>query len=196
MKVFSIIGKQKMREDIAPKLIKALEEDGHTVGFIKKTDNISSNSQTKRAVIWGEQQSLFYHEEKQTLLDLLELFDEEYVVVDNDEKSNVQKLLMYEEEDIENTDNIDELGSMHIMKRRDDLFFTADSDTDFEEIIKAVKEKVVDLQPLEEVELFVGGDSLRMDRIIKTILKNNVEAVATEVDGYKEDKNLQIRINK
>ena len=185
-----------MREEVAPKIIKALEEEGHTVGFIKKTENISSNSHTKKAVIWGENQSLFYHEEKQTLLDLLELFDEEYVIVDNDEKSNVQKLLMYEEDDLENTGNIDELGSMNILKRRDDLLFTADKDTDFDDIMKAIKEKVVDLQPLEEVELFVGGNSLRMDRVVKNILKNNVVSVAKEVDGYVDDADIEVRLNK
>lgn len=229
MKVFSIIGDKKMREDIAPKIIKALEDEGRTVGFIKRTENISSNSQTKKAVIWGERQSLFYHENKSTLLDLLKLFDEEYVVVDNDENSNVPKLLMYEEVDLDNTADVNELGNMHNLKRREDVFFTADKETDFDEIMKAVLDLEydaypdVDLDPVEDdsisgigmidnildgtalkeesmekedVELLIDDTALKMEPIVKAILKNSVEAVAKEVDGYKEDAEVTVVVRK
>ncbi len=229
MKVFSIIGDKKMREDIAPKIIKALEDDGKTVGFIKRTENISSNSQTKKAVIWGEHQSLFYHENKSSLLDLLKLFDEEYVVVDNDEKSNIPKLLMYEEVNLENTADVNELGNMHNMKRREDVFFTAEKDTGFDDIMKEILDLEYDIDPdiasdsmgdgeisgidlienildgtalkeesleKEDVELIIDDTALKMEPFVKAILKNSVEAVAKELDGYKEDTDLKVLVRK
>lgn len=230
MKVFSIIGNKKMREEIAPKIISALEESGNTVGFIKRTENISSNSQTKRAVIWGEHQSLFYHEASSSLLDLLKLFDEDYVVIDNDEKSNIPKLLMYEEVNLDNTSDVEELGAMNNLKRRNDVFFIAEKDTELTQIVESIKSKVFEILPdfdpdccddcgkscrdlnnsiikgeasrddctigKEEVELLIGDDSLKMVPFVKSILKNTVDAVAKELDGYKEDTDIEVRIRK
>lgn len=230
MKVFSIVGSKKLREDIAPKIIKELESQGHTVGYIKKTDHISSNSITKKAIIWGEHQSLYYHEGEQTLHDLLIQFDEDYVIIDNDEKSNIPKLLMFEEVNIENTTDVADLGAMNNLKRREDIFFTAEADTEFSEIIEAVKEKVFEVLPDfepdccdlcgkscrelneaiikgealredckiddEPIELRVGDEKLTMVPFVKNILRNSVEAVASELDGYKEDLDLEVRIKK
>lgn len=230
MKVFSIIGNKKLREEVAPKIIKYLEDEGKTVGFIKRTEQISSNSQTKRAVIWGEKQSLFYHEGKSDLLDLLKLFDEEYVIVDNDEKSNVPKLLMYEETNLEDTQDVNDIGAMNNLKRRDDLFFTADKDTPLPEIIAAVKGKVFEVLPdmdpdccdlcgktcreltkailrdealredctidKDPVELMVGEEKLSMVPFVKNILKNSVEGVARELDGYRDNQELNVKIRK
>ena len=230
MKVLSIIGEKKMREEVAPKIIRSLEEDGYTVGFIKKTDNISSNSQTKRAVIWGEKQSLFYHEEKSNLLDLLELFNEDYVIVDNDEISNIPKLLMYQEPDLDNTADINELGNMHNLKRREDVFFIAEKETDFDDIMDAVHEKVFKILPdfdpdccdecgmscrelnneiikgkatredctigTEDVELYIGDEKLKIVPFVKNILRNSVDGIAKELDGYKEKATLDLIVRK
>lgn len=230
MKVFSIIGSKKLRETIVPKIVKELENQGHTVGYIKTTDHISSNSITKKAIIWGERQSLFYHEGAQTLQDLLKVFDEDYVVVDGDEKSNIPKLLMFEEVNIENTTDVTELGLMNNLKRREDLFFTAEGNTEFTDIMNAIKEKVFEVLPdfdpdccdlcgktcrelneaiikgealrtdckidSDSVELLVGEDKLKMVPFVKNILKNSVEGVAKELDGYKDDENLEVIIRK
>lgn len=162
MKVFSIIGNKKLREEIAPKIIQSLEDEGKTVGFIKRTDQISSNSQTKRAVIWGETQSLFYQEGRSTLHDLLKLFDEEYIIIDNDENSNVPKLLMFEETNIEDTQDVNDIGAMNNLKRREDLFFTADKDTALPDIISAIKGKVFEVLPdLESDSCDICGKSCR-----------------------------------
>jgi hypothetical protein len=238
MKVFSIIGKQKLRENIAPQIIGALEDEGYSVGFIKKTDNISSNSRTKRAIIWGEHQYLFYHEHKSSLEDLLSLFDEDYVIVDNDEMSEVPKLLMYEEANLENTGNVDELGLMNKLKRREDLFFTADMDTDFEEIKQAIldnieeynlttaeeepeafEESMIETEPMistnvksllmdddtksytigeveETIILQVGDEDVEMEAFAKAVLKNSVEGIAKELDGYDEESDIRVHIKK
>ena len=229
MKVFGIIGNKKLREEIAPQLIKGLEDEGHTVGYIKRTDQISSNSVTKRAIVWGEQQSLFYYEGHQTVLDLLKLFDEDYVIVDNDEVSNIPKLLMYEEVALAGN-TVHDITSMEESKKRNDLFFTGYQDTKISDIIEAVKEKVFDVLPdfdpdccnkcglscrelneailkgiakredcqidKDPVELNVGTDKLTMVPFVKNILKNSVEAVAKELDGYREDEDLHVKIKK
>ena len=229
MKVFSIIGNKKLREHVARKIIRELENNGYTVGYIKKADQISSNSMTKKAVVWGERQSLYYHEGQQSLLDVLKLFDEDYVIVDNDEDSNVPKLLMYEAVALAGN-TVSDITRMEESKKRDDLFFTGYKDTRMSDIMTAVKEKVFEVLPdfapevcdecglscremneailkgvakrsdcridKDPVELSVGQDKMTMVPFVKNILKNSVEAVARELDGYKEDEEINVKIRK
>ncbi|MFO8060974.1 MAG: molybdopterin-guanine dinucleotide biosynthesis protein B [Bacillota bacterium] len=47
----------------------------------------------------------------------------------------------------------------------------------------------------DEVELYVGGRKIDMVPFVQALLRNAVEGVARELDGYRENARLEVRIN-
>lgn len=218
LKIISVLGITNSGKTMTiENIIKELKKRSYTVGSVKnihfeafKMDVEGTNTYRHReagatqVTAWGKYETDILFQEKLSLQKILSFYDHDYVILEGVNESWVPKILTaHDIKGIE--DKLD--NSVVAISGRISAQITEykglpaiNSLTNIEDLVNLIEEKSLDIntttQSKKGLLLKIDDNIIEINTFVQKILMNSIEAIVKELDGYKENGDIEICIKK
>lgn len=218
MKVISVVGISSTgKTTTIENIIKELKRRNYSVGTVKEIHfhafqmdvegtNTYRHKEAGASLVTarGAHETDILFQEKLSLDRILTFYDHDYVILEGVRDTNIPKILTaLDKEGIE--DRFDETivaisGKISAEITEYKGLPAINSLTNIEDLVDLIEEKSYDFKPkldrLENYKLKINGKTINTNPFVERILRNSIEGIVKELDGYEEAGDIEICIKR